>query len=62
VPQRPAGDTRDIVAFGLPALRALVGRWVDAGFSKIVVRPLAPPTDWHAELEALADAVVDLQT
>lgn len=56
------GDTRDIVAFGLPALRDLVGRWVDAGFTKIVVRPVLPPTDWTAELEALADAVVDLQT
>ncbi len=56
------GDTRDIVAFGLPALRDLVGRWVDAGFTKIVVRPVLPPTGWTAELEALADAVVDLQT
>lgn len=56
------GDTRDIVAFGLPALRDLVGRWVDAGFTKIVVRPVLPPTDWTAELEALADAVVGLQT
>jgi probable F420-dependent oxidoreductase len=56
------GDTRDIVAFGLPALRALAQRWVDAGFTKIVVRPALPPTDWDAELRALADAVVDLQT
>ena len=62
VPQRPDGDTRDIVAFGLPALRSLVGRWVDAGFTKIVVRPVFAPTDWSAELAALADAVVDLQT
>ena len=61
-PRATPGDTRDIVAFGLPALRALVGRWVDAGFTKIVVRPVLPPTDWTAELEALADAVVDLQT
>lgn len=56
------GDTRDIVAFGLPALRDLIGRWVDAGFTKIVVRPVLPPTDWTAELEELADAVVGLQT
>ena len=62
VPQRPAGDTRDIVAFGLPALRGLVGRWVAAGFTKIVVRPVFPPADWSAELAQLADAVVDLQT
>jgi probable F420-dependent oxidoreductase len=63
LPQRTTpGDTRDIVAFGLPALRALVGRWVDAGFTKIVVRPVLAPTDWTAELEALAAAVVDLQS
>lgn len=62
VPRRTAGDLTDIVAFGLPALRSLIGRWVDAGFSKIVVRPVHPPTDWSAELAELADAVVDLQT
>ena len=27
-----------------------------------VLRPLAPPADWIAELESLAEAVVDLQT
>ena len=63
LPQRATpGDTRDIVAFGLPALRALVARWVDAGFTKIVVRPVVRPADWPSELSALADAVLDLQT
>jgi probable F420-dependent oxidoreductase len=62
VPRRTAADTTDVVAFGLPALRALAKRWIDAGFTKIVVRPVTAPTDWAEELAALADAVVDLQT
>ena len=62
VPRRTPGDARDVVAFGLPALRTLVQRWVDAGFSKIVVRPVHPPTDWTTELTELAGAVLDLQT
>ena len=62
ISRRAAGDPRDLISVGPAALRDNVRRWCDAGFSKIVVRPLAPPTDWRAELEALADAVVDLQT
>jgi probable F420-dependent oxidoreductase len=62
VPRRQPGDASDVVAFGLDHLRLLVGRWVDEGFSKVVVRPVAPPDDWHAELEALAECVVGLQT
>ena len=64
LPEMPVrrGDPTDVTAAGAPALRALVARWVDAGFSKIVVRPIEPPADWPAELARLADAVVDLQT
>jgi probable F420-dependent oxidoreductase len=56
------GDPTDVVAAGVDALRALVARWVDAGFSKVVVRPAVAPDDWPAELARLADAVLDLQT
>ncbi len=59
---RGTGDPAEVVAIGASALRALLERWIDAGFSKIVVRPLAPPGDWRAELEALAGIVGDLQT
>jgi len=55
----PVGD---VVAVGDRALRELVHRFVEVGFSKFVVRPLAPPADWPAELERLAAAVGDLQT
>lgn len=51
-----------LVPVGLAALRELIERYVEVGFSKFVVRPLVTPTDWHRELEELAEAVVDLQT
>ena len=54
------GDRRDVLAADAEQLRTLVGRWVDAGFSKFVVRPLGPATD--QSLGRLADAVLDLQT
>jgi probable F420-dependent oxidoreductase len=61
-PARTSGDPRDIVAIGVPALRDLMTRWIDAGFSKFVVRPLVKPVVWRTELEELAAAVLDLQT
>jgi hypothetical protein len=45
--------------------RRLVGRWVDAGFSKFTVRPLVPPSSpaaWDDELGRLADGLLDLTT
>ncbi len=47
---------------GLPPLRDQVGRWVDAGFSKLVVRPADTPDDWAVALHRLAQDVLDLQT
>jgi len=55
-------DPAEVVPTGLPALRALLGRYIEVGFSKFVLRPIAPPPDWHAELEGLAEGVLDLQT
>jgi alkanesulfonate monooxygenase SsuD/methylene tetrahydromethanopterin reductase-like flavin-dependent oxidoreductase (luciferase family) len=46
----------------LPPLREQIARWVDAGFSKLVVRPVTAPSDWGPELRRLADDVLDLQT
>jgi hypothetical protein len=52
----------ELTPVGLPALRALVERFIGVGFSKFVVRPVQPPASWRAELETLAAAVGDLQT
>ena len=62
LPRDVVGDTRDVVAPDLAALPALARRWLDAGFSKLVVRPTTAPADWTDELRRLADAVLDLQT
>ena len=47
---------------GLPALRKLLERFIEVGFSKFVVRPMSHPADWPDELAQLAGAVGDLQT
>jgi probable F420-dependent oxidoreductase len=54
--------TLELMPVGLPALRELVERFIAVGFSKFVVRPVAAPASWRAELEALSAAVGDLQT
>ncbi len=55
-------DPQDLVPVGLDALRVHLQRFLEVGFSKFVVRPLAPPASWRAELEEVAAAVGDLQT
>jgi probable F420-dependent oxidoreductase len=52
----------ELTPVGLPALRKLIERFIDVGFSKFVVRPVVAPASWRAELEALSAAVGDLQT
>jgi probable F420-dependent oxidoreductase len=52
----------DIVPVGLGGLRSMIERFLDVGFSKFVVRPMAPPPEWRAELDRMAGAVGDLQT
>jgi len=53
----------DIVPVGLSGLRTLMEQFLAVGFSKFIVRPMAPPEDgWSAELARLAGAVGDLQT
>ncbi len=51
----------ELTPVGLPALRALLERFIAVGFSKFVVRPLVAPASWRAELETLSEAVGDLQ-
>lgn len=46
----------------LAPLRERVGEAVDAGLSKLVVRPAVTPDDWRGDLRRLADEVLDLQT
>ncbi len=59
---RKGVDPTTVVPAGLGALRAFLEAFIEVGFSKFVVRPLARPASWRTELEALAAAVGDLQT
>ena len=62
--RRPDVDPLTLVPVGYAALADAVRRFVDVGFSKFVVVPIAePPADVLADhLAALADAVLPLQT
>jgi probable F420-dependent oxidoreductase len=55
-------DPNEVVPVGIGGLRSMLQEFVAVGFSKFVVRPLAPPDSWRAELETLAEGVLDLQT
>lgn len=55
-------DPAAVVPVGIDGLRDLLERFLDVGFSKFVVRPVDTPHSWRAELELLADGVLDLQT
>lgn len=58
-------DVTDLVPVGAAALRRLIGRHVEQGLSKFVLRPVAavdPGSGWPEELDWLAATVLDLQT
>lgn len=52
----------DLVPIGMDALRDRIDEWLDAGFSKFLLRPLVPPTEWTSELEMLAREILPLTT
>lgn len=61
----PSGDVGALVPTGWPALRERVHEWVDAGFSKFLLRPAVPPADPRrscAALEELANEILPLTT
>jgi len=59
---RKGVDPAAVVPAGVDGLRAFLEAFLEVGFSKFVVRPIAAPASWRAELEDLAAAVGDLQT
>jgi len=54
-------DPTAVIASGHEGLRKRIEEFIAAGTSKFVAIPLSEPADWDAELDALADAVLDLQ-
>ncbi len=60
--RNPGASVDDLVARGWPGVRELCERYVAAGFSKLVLVPLAEPPDWDDELAAGAAHVLPIQT
>ena len=58
--RRPDADPAEVVPVGVPAVRALLERFVDVGFSKFVLVPVAEPTSWDDEVGEVAE-VLSLQ-
>ncbi|HET9770261.1 MAG TPA: LLM class flavin-dependent oxidoreductase [Acidimicrobiia bacterium] len=59
--RRPGIDPAGLVPSGLPATVALLEAYIAAGFSKFVVRPVAPPAHWPDTLATMAAALLPLQ-
>jgi probable F420-dependent oxidoreductase len=60
--RRPDADPAELVPVGLPALRAHLERFLDEGFSKLVLVPAHDPASWAAELDDVAGEILPLQT
>jgi probable F420-dependent oxidoreductase len=60
--RRPDVDPAELFPVGLDAVRATLARFIDVGFSKFVLVPAEEPGSWDAELEAVTEAVLPLQT
>jgi probable F420-dependent oxidoreductase len=60
--RRPELDPSDLIALGLTQLADRISEFVEQGTSKFVVLPFSEPDDWSEHLEALAAAVLPLQT
>jgi hypothetical protein len=59
--RKPGVDPASLVATGTSGIRTILGRFLDVGFSKFVLAPIAPLPDTRAELEMLAAEVLSLQ-
>lgn len=60
--RRPDLTVGEVIPASRQALADRIVEFVEAGASKFVVVPFTEPDDWDAELAALAEAVLPLQT
>jgi probable F420-dependent oxidoreductase len=60
--RRPDLDPAGLIPQSRAALHERVDEWLGVGFSKFILRPAMPPTDWTAELETLAEDILERQT
>jgi len=59
--RRPGLDPAEVIPVGTNGLREMLRRYIDVGFSKFVIRP-TDRQSWRTELDALAEALLPLQT
>jgi probable F420-dependent oxidoreductase len=60
--RRPDLDPQRFIPQSRNALHERVDEWLEAGFSKFLLRPVVPPVNWTAELETLAADILERQT
>jgi len=59
--RRPDADPQTLVASGWAGARSMLGRYVEAGLTKFVVRPAAPPASFGAFVDGLVRELLPLQ-
>ena len=59
--RRPDTDPQTLVASGWAGARSMLERYVEAGLSKFVVRPAAPPASFGAFVDGLVRELLPLQ-
>jgi probable F420-dependent oxidoreductase len=60
--RRPDLEPAYVIPQSRTALHERIDEWLEAGFSKFLLRPAVSPPDWTAELETLAADVLERQT
>ena len=60
--RRPGVDPALLIPKGLDGARQRIEEFIAVGFSKFVVRPGGPPASWPAALQAMAEALLPLQS
>jgi len=60
--RRPELDPEQLVPTSPAALQETIEAWINAGYSKFLLRPVEPPENWSEELEELASEVLGLQS
>jgi len=60
--RRPGVDPARLIPRGLDGARTRLEEFIAVGFSKFVVRPGGPPASWPSALEAMAEALLPLQS
>ena len=60
--RRPDVDPENLIPTSAASLNETIDAWIEAGYSKFLLRPVEAPRDWNQELEQLAAEVLDRQS